>query len=331
MFKYKYAFLGGTFDRLHLGHKHFIDTAENQSEHITIGLVSDSFLGKRAYRDLIEPYTVREHKLKEYLKSQNYFNKTTITPLTNIYGPSILSDVRGALFAIDESLANARVINKKRRAAGLPELKIIVVSMLKSDDEGFISSKRIRAGEIDREGHSYLKLFNKHQKLILPEDLKAQLRKRFGKVLKDDRDFKNIKGSLIIAVGDIVTAKLIKLGKVPDVSIFDLKTKREKITDQNIIKLLPRPDAVVQNPPGTIEKGAVTTLNSKIHDALKSKNKFAIQVEGEEDLLALPAILLSPLNSMVIYGLRDVGAIAVRVDENIKSGIKEIIGKFNKL
>ncbi len=330
MIQYKHAFLGGTFDRLHLGHKYFIDVAVNQSEHIFLGLTSDSFLGRRVYRNLIEPYTVRERKLKEYLKSQNYLNKTTITRLQDIYGPSILPETSGALFAINESFANARLINKKRKTVGLPELKVIIVPMVKSDDGGFISSKRIRAGEIDREGHSYLKLFNKHQKLILPEDLKEELRKKFGKILKNNDDYKNLNSAFVITVGDITTANMIKNAKIPNVSIFDFKTNRKKITDQNILKLLPKPNAMVQNAPGTIEKGAADIVYSKIHESLKSKNKYAIQVEGEEDLLALPSILFSPLNSMVVYGLHDIGAIAVRVGEDIKADIKEITAKFNK-
>ena len=51
-------------------------------------------------------------------------------------------------------------------------------------------------------------------------------------------------------------------------------------------------------------------------------------VKGEEDLLALPAILFAPLNSVVLYGQIDLGVVMVEVTEEKKKGVEEILKKF---
>jgi pantetheine-phosphate adenylyltransferase len=44
-------------------------------------------------------------------------------------------------------------INEKRKEIGIGPLEIIVINMVPSENHKPISTTRIRAGEIDREGH----------------------------------------------------------------------------------------------------------------------------------------------------------------------------------
>ena len=53
-----------------------------------------------------------------------------------------------------------------------------------------------------------------------------------------------------------------------------------------------------------------------------------IKVKGEEDLLALPAILLAPLHSIMLYGQMDMGIVMVEVTEEKKKEVMEILKKF---
>ena len=57
-------------------------------------------------------------------------------------------------------------------------------------------------------------------------------------------------------------------------------------------------------------------------------NPSWIVVDGEEDLLTLPAILFAPPNSLVLYGHWQHGIIAVEVDEEMKEKIWKIIERF---
>jgi uncharacterized protein (UPF0218 family) len=60
----------------------------------------------------------------------------------------------------------------------------------------------------------------------------------------------------------------------------------------------------------------------------QAHHKQTIVVAGEEDLLALPAILLAPLGAIVLYGQWDRGAILVKVNEEKKKEVLGIVEKF---
>jgi len=66
-----------------------------------------------------------------------------------------------------------------------------------------------------------------------------------------------------------------------------------------------------------------------IESYFKTGKKQLLIVKGEEDLLALPTILLTPLHSVVLYGQIDMGVIMVEVTEEKKRQVEDIIKKFN--
>lgn len=330
MVKYKHAILGGTFDYLHAGHKRFIDAACQTSEKVTIGITTEKLLKQKIHKDAIQGYKVREKALKDYVKSKAWLNKVSIIPLMNIVGAGFEKDV-DAIFAIDESHNNARIINKERIKRELTPAKIIIVPMLYANDGGLISSKRIRSGEINRDGNSYFALFQ--NTLKLPDELRLVLRKPFGKSIKTLDDYKKTSTSknLIVAVGDIVVSNFMKIDYQPNISIIDLKTQRQPITDKNVLKFLPTPDIKSKNESSTIEREAVIVLNSILRKNSALNRKYTVEIDGEEDLLAVPAILLSPLESIVVYGIREVGGIMIKVTEEKKEEVKRIVAKFDIL
>ncbi|MBI4226331.1 DUF359 domain-containing protein [Candidatus Roizmanbacteria bacterium] len=63
-------------------------------------------------------------------------------------------------------------------------------------------------------------------------------------------------------------------------------------------------------------------------DFFTTKEKQLIVVKGEEDILALPAILFAPLHSVVLYGQIDMGVVMVEVTEQKKKEIQKLIKKF---
>ena len=155
---------------------------------------------------------------------------------------------------------------------------------------------------------------------FLPEKLKPKLRKVwgiaiFGKKKEIKEKFEKLLGKKkfkkIIAVGDYCSLHLPS-----DVKIFDGKIKRRKIK-----KILPY-CLKCENPKGTIQK----EVWSKIKKAIKeNKNVF---VEGEEDLLVIPAVLLAPKNSLVVYGFPKKGICAIEVNKRMKKKIKNLLRLF---
>ena len=91
---------------------------------------------------------------------------------------------------------------------------------------------------------------------------------------------------------------------------------------------IPFPSTPVINKPGTINLKAAEKINQSIKDYLSTKKLQTIIIDGEEDLLALPAILFAPLNSLVLYGHWQYGIIGIVVNENTKDKIINILNKF---
>jgi hypothetical protein len=77
----------------------------------------------------------------------------------------------------------------------------------------------------------------------------------------------------------------------------------------------------VKNPPGTITEEALKA----IQEALKSNSRVKMVVDGEEDLLALIAVLYAPENSFVVYGQPYEGVVVVKATRNKKAEVAEIL------
>lgn len=333
-YKYKHANLGGSFDHLHKGHKAFLDAALKDSENVTIGLATDKLFGKKEFPNALLEYEVRKTELENYLKEKDYSPRSTIIAIDDIYGNTLTEenidpDSIGidALFVTEDVFKNAQKLNEERLKNGLNELELVMVPEVMAEDGLPISSTRIRGGEMDREGALYIKMFE--QTLSLPESMRDQLSKPFGEVLKND-EIKKMKSIFLIAIGDIVATTFIKLKKQANISLFDLKTKRKEVS-RDILDLLPDPDAKITNMHGTIQGFAVGEVYKQIHESIDAFQKKVIEVDGEEDLLALPAILLSPLGGKVAYGLPDKGVVVIDVTEEKKNDVKKLVEKFDRV
>ena len=330
-FKYKNSILGGPFARFHVGHKRLIDKAFEKSEKVTIGVSTSNLLRNKFLSDRIEDYAVRENSVKEYLKKKHFLPRSLLIPLDDVYGSCLTEKNIQAIFVTRTTLSNAKLINAKRNKIGFPSLEIVVIPLLLGDGKKTITSERIRSGEINRDGNSYLEVFKNKKNLLLPENLREELRKPMGIVVKSKEEIKKnlIKSNLIISVGDIVSLLLMEAGFWPDISLVDFKTRREPIDKSQMSKLFSKKALLCENKPGTINKKALEVFHQALKKHLKSHEKQVMIVKGEEDLLALPAILLSPLSSIVVYGQYDLGTIIVEVTEEKKKQIEEIIKKFN--
>ena len=142
-----------------------------------------------------------------------------------------------------------------------------------------------------------------------------------------DEDLKDIldTSDLIITVGDVVTLTLLEIGIVPDLSIIDFQTKRMPDNERRArFAEFEQPEVHVSCPAAEITQ----ELWDAIADGIEHPRKLRIIVEGEEDLAAIPCILLSPLGTTVIYGIPFRGLMLLRVDDHIKALAKDMLQKM---
>tara|TARA_B110000014_G_scaffold155158_1_gene108823 strand:- start:8 stop:505 length:498 start_codon:yes stop_codon:yes gene_type:complete len=164
--------------------------------------------------------------------------------------------------------------------------------------------------------------------LHLPENLRDELKIPLGILIKNDdsektRVIKQIYAeSVVITIGDATSELLIKMGLIPFLQIVDGKEKRHD-------RELPVNDSIVTNlycvnPPGELTQQSIDTVKKSFN----SKPPIRILVDGEEDLLVLPACLFSPENSVVMYGQPNEGLVIVRITNETREKIQKIVNSM---
>jgi hypothetical protein len=162
--------------------------------------------------------------------------------------------------------------------------------------------------------------------LRLREDQRQLLKRPLGRLIKGrpDEVRRELEAVLagrkdpLIVVGDVVSSTVSKLAPERAVYVTDGRTLREATSE-----VRPEVDLVVRcrNEPGTISREAFEAIG----DAIRSGKRVHVVVEGEEDLLALAAVHLSPLGGVVVYGQPGEGVVVVEVNEEVKAFAESIL------
>jgi hypothetical protein len=153
--------------------------------------------------------------------------------------------------------------------------------------------------------------------LRVPKSLRKDLKKPLGqlydsidqitetlqKQLSDDK--------LLIGIGDVTTRKLVEMNLTPQICMVDNLIERRPVQHnldhtENIKK--------VSNPPGTLTEGLIQLIIESLETSTQS-NQIIIEVDGEEDLAVLPAILNAPMDTIILYGQPHEGIVLVKVEE----------------
>ncbi|MCJ7571524.1 MAG: pantetheine-phosphate adenylyltransferase [Candidatus Thermoplasmatota archaeon] len=143
--------IGGTFDKLHKGHKTLIKkafTRAGDKGSVFIGITTDDFAKDKKN---VKPLTERIKNIEKYLKKEGYKNKYTIQPISDKFGPSIHGDF-AAIVVSSETIKTAKEINKKREKIGKKPLEIVEIKPILAEDGLRISSTRIRNNIINENG-----------------------------------------------------------------------------------------------------------------------------------------------------------------------------------
>ena len=144
--------MGGTFDRIHIGHERLLKIAFEVGEEVIIGLTSDTKAKMGRDKEKLSPFKNRYTNLENYL-SKKFDNNFTIVKLNDDWGPGAFDEDLDAIIVSEETEKVASELNKKRDLKALRPLDIVTVPLILDKKGEKISSTRIRNSEIDREGN----------------------------------------------------------------------------------------------------------------------------------------------------------------------------------
>lgn len=136
--------MGGTFDHLHQGHKYLIQTALSFTKNLVIGLTSDEMLKNKELPSKIEPYESRKRNLEAFISSISSLEKVDVIKLNDPYGPPIREPDYEGIIVSQETYGGALKINEIRAEKGFKPLIIVVIPLIRDENNRKISSSKIR-------------------------------------------------------------------------------------------------------------------------------------------------------------------------------------------
>ncbi len=151
--RYGHAVLGGTFDHLHVGHAALLAAAFRAGRRVSVGVTTDDYLAAhpKPDRERLQSFATRRAALARFLAARYGRRRWRLVPLADRFGRSVEAGV-DVLVVSAETVEGGAAVNAERRRRGSPAVPLVVVPLVLADDLVPVSARRIRSGEIDREG-----------------------------------------------------------------------------------------------------------------------------------------------------------------------------------
>ncbi|PIK62538.1 putative bifunctional coenzyme A synthase-like [Apostichopus japonicus] len=136
---YHHVVLGGTFDRLHVGHKVLLmESAMRANAFVTVGVTDGHMNHKKTLPELLQPCGNRIQDVYEFLHDVKPWvaHKDIIVPITDPFGPSITEADMGCIVVSQETRKGGAAVNKRRLEKDLNELDIHEIQIISDDHHG---------------------------------------------------------------------------------------------------------------------------------------------------------------------------------------------------
>lgn len=155
--RFAHVAVGGTFDRLHAGHRILLAaSALLSTQHVYIGVTGDKLLANKQHAELLEPYDTRRDAAIAYMQAVHPGLHITGGPLLDPKEPTAAAtDAKmEALVVSQETVSGAEAINEDRRQRGFLPLTIVVVDLVGKGSKELkgqkLSSTALRARDAGR-------------------------------------------------------------------------------------------------------------------------------------------------------------------------------------
>lgn len=132
---YKTVVLGGTFDRIHLGHKILLTEAVlRATDRLVVGVTDESMINTKKLYELILPVEQRIMEVEVFLKEIDPTLEYDIVPISDPFGPTKSDPDMDMIIVSKETEKGGLKVNELRKQNGLPELDIFCIEVVESDE-----------------------------------------------------------------------------------------------------------------------------------------------------------------------------------------------------
>jgi len=331
--RFQLCLVGGTFDRLHAGHRLLLDAACRAAARVEVHLTNDTMADQKSVN--MQSFETRRDELLNWVAS-NAPTRVSIHALSDHHGPAPSHPTADAIVATPETKAECERINERRAENGLASLHIIEVAHLTDVNGEIISSSRIRNGLVDMNGHPWFSAEWEGRVLRMHPRAEPELKTPMGALYKGPESTPEVamlaaledidtSQTILIAVGDVTVSTLLSLDIVPDMGFIDGQTKRTALAEEEQVDLSPFTHRIrAANPAGEL----TPELKNAVAQAAHLEEPVVVVVEGEEDLAPLYIHLHVPLHAVVLYGQPGVGVVAQSSSLETKTRCRRLLELF---
>jgi len=163
----------------------------------------------------------------------------------------------------------------------------------------------------------------------LPDSLRSELKDPLGPIFTEASALLAETGRPLITVGDVVTYHVLEAGTTPAVAMVDERTERSAV-DPEIAATLATFEGFdtvtsVANPAATLSEPLLGVLR----EAIEGEGTTLVEVDGEEDLATLPAIVVAPVGASVVYGQPGAGMVHAVVTEDLQAEMRSLLSRMD--
>ncbi|XP_052895134.1 bifunctional coenzyme A synthase [Anopheles moucheti] len=137
---YRNVVLGGTFDRIHAGHKVLLtQSVLLATERVVVGVTDGAMIKSKKLHELILPAAQRIKYVKEFLEDIDPFLSYEVVPILDPFGPTATDPNLDLIVVSTETARGGAKVNELRETNGLNQLEVYTIELL--DDESTIEDK----------------------------------------------------------------------------------------------------------------------------------------------------------------------------------------------